>query len=77
MMHSIKDALQSKSFSSLFSFSNLLFMFNYMTVIYPSLNKLWKTFIKVVKMSHFVFYRSKRCTQKNVFEVDQELGGRE
>ena len=45
-----------------------------MTVIYPSLNKLWKTFIKVVKMSHFVFYRSKRSTQKNVFEVDQELG---
>ena len=44
-----------------------------MTVIYPSLNKLWKTFIKVVKMSHFVFYRSKRSTQKNVFEVDQEL----
>ena len=28
-----------------------------MTVIYPSLDKLWKTFIKVVKMSHFVFYQ--------------------
>ena len=37
-----------------------------MTVIYPSLNKLWKTFKKVVKMSHFAFYRSKRCTPKKM-----------
>ena len=49
---------------------------------YPSLNKLWKTFLKVLKTSHFAIVRkslllSKRCIQRNVYEIDQALGGGE
>ena len=49
---------------------------------YPSLNKLQKTFIKVLNMSRFAIVRksillSKRCIHKKTYEVDQELGGGE
>ena len=47
---------------------------------YPSLNKLQKTFIKVVNMSRFAIVGksillSKRCTHLKTYEVDPELGG--
>ena len=42
---------------------------------YPSLNKLRKMFIKVMKTSRFAFVRNKKMYPKNVYEVDQQLGG--
>ena len=42
---------------------------------YPSLKKLKKAFIKVVKTSRFAFVRIKKMYPRNVHEVDLELGG--
>ena len=42
---------------------------------YPSLSKLRKTFIKVMKTSRFAFVRNKKMYPKNVYEVVQQLGG--
>ena len=42
---------------------------------YPSLSKLRKTFIKVMKTSRFAFVRNKKMYPKNVYEVVPQLGG--
>ena len=42
---------------------------------YPSLSKLRKTFIKVMKTSRFAFVRNKKMYPKNVYEVVQQLEG--
>ena len=44
---------------------------------YPSLNKLRKTFIKKSENVSFCFCKDKKDVAKNVYEVDQELGGGE
>ena len=50
-----------KSFSSSFSFSNLLIMsYLHYDIHYPCLKKLRKTFIKVVKTCRFAFVRIKK-----------------
>ena len=53
--------------------------FNYIYDIrYPSLNKLRKTFIKVVKTSRFnLLWKDQKNLPKNVCELDQELEGGE